>query len=510
MKICVNDWYRSTGSPFQDGRLPYIVNHWPYRRRLCENGARIDEYMGAIVRCMMFFMVIGLCTGQATVHAAQNPLAMHIQLNDEIINPITAEYIIEALNRAQDNRATCLIIELDTPGGLLNSTRLIVKNMLNSSVPIIVYVSPQGSRAASAGVFITYAAHVAVMAPSTNIGAAHPVNLGGSRGPDARKIKEYFEKKTTQENDQADDEKKQDNKPRNTDVMADKIVNDTVAWIRTIARQRDRNEDWAEQSVRESVSIHEDRALEIGVIDVVAKNLEELMQAVDGRTVRVADDREVRLNTADADITKIPMNFRQRLLNILVNPNLAYILMILGFYGLLYEFTHPGIGFPGIAGVIAIILAFFSMQMLPTNYAGVALIGLAVALFIAEVWVPSFGLLTLGGIISMVLGSLILFESPAEYLRVSISIIIPLVLTTAGITFFLVRLVVKSQRRKTLTGIESMIGMTGEASGRIDKKGKIFINGELWNVETDEPVEDGEKVTVIGREGMILKIKKGG
>lgn len=436
-----------------------------------------------------------------------------LRLEDDIINPVTAEYIIESITAAENNSSPCVVIHLDTPGGLLRATRAIVKKILNAKIPVIVYVSPSGSRAASAGVFITLAAHVAAMAPSTNIGAAHPVNIGGNNQRSTKKLRELLKKlkdaRDTKESPQdKKGQEKEDELVESGDIMSDKIVNDTVAWIRSIAHTRGRNEEWAEKSVRESVSITEQEALERNVIDIIALNLNELLDAVDGKTVTVAENKTVTLKTKNIPVKEIPMDFRQRFLNVLTNPNLAYILMILGFYGLLYEFTHPGIGFPGIAGAISLILAFYSMQTLPTNYAGVALIVLAILLFLAEVFVTSFGLLTLGGIISMTLGSLILFNSPADYLRVSIHIIIPFVLTTAFIMVFLIRLAVKAYRKKSITGREGMINKIGEAYGAIDRQGKVFVNGEIWNAESDGRIEDKEKIRVVSVNGMIVKIKK--
>lgn len=474
-----------------------------------------------LVIIVIYFLIIGACFFYTHAEEVSRNEVLLIRLEDDVINPVTAEYIIGAITRAEHNSFSCVLIQLDTPGGLLAATRAIVKKILNSTVPVVVYVSPAGARAASAGVFITMSAHVAAMAPSTNIGAAHPVNLGGDP-KSTKKIKRFFEKiidkskdkdidKGEKEGEKPPDDKKDSDAETGTDdgsVMADKITNDTVAWIRSIAQARGRNEQWGEQAVRESVSITEHEAVKLNVVDIIAVSIHELLALIDGKEVRLLDNTKIILKTKNARIQEIPMTFRQRLLNVLANPNLAYILMILGFYGLLYEFTHPGIGFPGIAGVIALILAFYSMQTLPTNYAGVALIILAILLFIAEAWVPSFGLLTLGGITSMILGSLILFDSPADYMRVSLSVIIPLALTTAGITFFLVRLVVKSQRKRSITGVEGMIGEIGETNGIIDGKGKVHIHGELWDAKADEQIGDKEKVRVLAVQGMILKIQK--
>lgn len=402
-----------------------------------------------------------------------------IKIKGDTINPVTADYIIKSINLTAADNAECLIIELDTPGGLLTSTRTIVKEILSSEVPVIVYVYPGGSRAGSAGVFITYASHIAAMAPSTNIGAAHPVELGG-QGPS------YFSKK--------EDEK---------------ILQDTVAFIKALALERDRNEEWAEKSVSMSSSITEVEALEQDVIDIIAEDERDLLKRLDGMTVSIRGVTRT-LKTNNSLIRYIDMDFRQRFLNTLANPNIAYILLLLGFYGLLYELTNPGIGFPGIAGAICIILAFFAMQTLPTNYAGLALIILAVLLFIAEVNAPGLGLLTLGGIICMMLGSLILFESPYRIMRVSFMLAASFSLATAFITIFLIGSVIKSRKARVISGKEGLIGEVGCADTDIaaGSAGKISVHGEIWNATSAVTIKKGERVKVLKVEGMELVVEK--
>lgn len=433
-----------------------------------------------------------------------------IKIKDDTINPITADYIIKSIDKAYQDNSECLIVELDTPGGLLTSTRTIIKEILSSKIPVCIYIYPSGSRAGSAGVFITYASHIAAMAPSTNIGAAHPVTLGGGRRSiwDAlRDLIDSFSKKDKEE--KGDKTKKLEKDIENTDVMADKILNDTIAFIKSIAKERNRNVEWAERSIRESASITEEEALKNNVIEIIAKDEGDLLKQLDGRRVKI-DNKTIVLKTKDASIAYIDMNSRQRFLNVLANPNIAYILLLLGFYGLLYEITHPGVGFPGVAGAICIILAFFSLQILPTNYTGLALIFLAIILFIAEAKVPGFGLLTLGGIVCMILGSLILFESPYKIMRVSLMLVISSSLATAGITIFLVGAVVKAHKRRIISGKEGLIGEIGQAKTDIgvDKEGKVFVHGETWNAIAHEEIKKGEKIKVVKVDEMSLIVER--
>ena len=391
-----------------------------------------------------------------------------------IINPPMANYIVRGIERAE-REGYPLIIQLDTPGGLMDSMRQIVKKMLTSQVPIIVYVAPSGSRAASAGVFITLASHIAVMAPGTHIGAAHPVELG---------------------------EKKMD------ETMMKKVLNDAVAFIKTIAKERKRNEVWAEKAVRESSSITAEEALKLGVIDMVASTLEELLEKLNERRVPIEGQKVFLLKTKGAEVVKLKMTFRDRLLHTLSNPMIAYILLMLGIYGLFFELSNPGAIFPGVVGGICIILAFFAFQMLPVNYAGIALIILGIILLILEVKVHSYGLLSMGGIISLILGSLMLIESPAQYLRISLLVILPFVLVSAGFFLFALTMVIKAQRRRPITGKEGLIGQRGKALTDLVPKGKVEVLGEIWEAYADEAIRAGEVVEVIGVEGLKVKVKR--
>lgn len=442
-----------------------------------------------------------------------------LELNDDTINPVTAEYIVNGIERAARENAQCLVIKLDTPGGLLSATRLIVKKILTSSVPVVVYVAPGGSRAGSAGVFITYASHVAAMAPSTNIGAAHPVQMGWEaprKSGEWKEMRKLIEElRQEKEGEKKDKEPAQANKETSgavepdEDPMSSKILQDTAAFIRAIAKERNRNSDWAVASVTQSASITDKEALEKGVIEIIAKDEADLLGQLDGRRVKI-DEREVLLQTKDAALESVPMDARQRFFNVLANPNIAYFLMILGFYGLLFEITHPGIGVPGVVGAIFLILAFYSMQTLPTNYAGLALLILGFVLLVAEAYTPAFGLLTLGGLVCTVLGSMLLFESVDPIMRVSRSAIYALSLTTAGLTFFLAQSVLRTHRARILGGREGLIGASAEARTAMkpQKIGKVFAHGEIWNAVSDEEIAKGEEVRIVEVRGLTLKVKK--
>ncbi len=394
---------------------------------------------------------------------------------DGIISPVSMEFIIKSIQKAEDEEAAFLVLQLDTPGGLGESMREIVKKILSSKVPVIVYVAPDGARAASAGVFITLAAHVAAMSPGTHIGAAHPVNVGG----------------------QAMDEE-----------MAKKVVNDFSAYIRSLAKQRGRNEEWAEEAVRESVSITADEALEKKVIDLIAKDFTDLLEKIDGRMI-VLDGEEVMLQTKNVLVKKIPKGLRYRILDTITNPNVAYILMMLGFYGLFFELSNPGSILPGVVGGICLLLAFYAFQTLPINYAGLLLILFAVVLFIAEILVVSHGILAIGGVIALTLGSFLLIDSAeAPFLKISASVILSTVTLTALFFLFVVGLAIKVHKKKGVSGPEGLMGETGKAETVIDPEGNVFLHSELWKAKSTERINKGEEVEVTGMKGLILFVRR--
>ncbi len=409
----------------------------------------------------------------APVAAEPTPVSLiHI---DGVINPVTMRLVELAIDRAQAQRSQALIIELDTPGGLERSMRGIVQRMLNAELPVIVYVAPTGARAASAGVFITMAAHVAAMAPATNIGAAHPVALSG--GVDKESMK--------------------------------KIENDAAAFIRTVALDRGRNADWAEKAVRQSVSITEREAVQLKVVDLIAASVPELLDKIDGRTVKTIKGPRT-LATRGAPVKPIEVGFRDRVLNVITDPNVAYILMMLGTIGLLAELYNPGAIFPGVIGAISIILAFFAFQSLPINYAGLLLILLGLALLIAEIKFVSHGVLAIGGVVAMGLGSLMLFDAPeASGLRISWGVIIATVGTTAGLFLFVITAGVRAFARRPLLGVSGLVGETAVARGPLAPEGQVAVHGEIWRaVAEGGSVEDGAVVRVVDVQGLTLKVVK--
>ena len=429
--------------------------------------------MKAIPKNFKFFGAIGcvgllLLAGQAFAAAADRVEVLDI---DGAITPVTAKYLIEAIHKAEDNGAECLIVEMDTPGGLMEATWQIDKAILASRVPVVVYISPSGGRAASAGVYISYAAHVIAMAPSTHLGSAHPVTMGGQ---DSSK------------------------------TMMEKITNDAVAHIKGLAEKRGRNVQWAEKAVRESVSITEKEALEKGVIEIVSKDLTDLLGRLDGRAVKLDDGEEKILHTRDAKIQRSAMDWRYRILNKISDPNIAYILMTLAGMGLFFELSNPGSILPGIVGGICLVLTFFAFQMLSVNASGVLLILLALLFFIIEVKVNSHGLLALGGILSMFLGSLMLFKSPE--MRVSLGIIATAVLCTAAFFIFALTMAARAHRRKVTTGEEGLVGEIGTVVEALHPEGKISVHGEIWAAVAKNPMKKGEKVVVDGVEGMVVKV----
>jgi membrane-bound serine protease (ClpP class) len=394
---------------------------------------------------------------------------------DGAISPSTSEYIGKAIRYAEDNNSTALIIELNTPGGLLESTRDIVQDMLSSKVPIIVYITPSGARAGSAGVFITLASNFAAMSPGTNIGAAHPVGMKG----------------------EAD-----------SSTMFTKITNDAAAFIRTIAQKRHRNQEWAERAVRESISSTESEALKDTVIDLICPDINSLLDSLNGKYVETSIGI-LKLETAGNIIEEFEMSWRDKILALLADPNIAYVLLMLGMYGILFELYNPGAIFPGVIGGISALLAAYSFRMLPVNYAGLALILLALVLFIIDIKVTSHGLLTMGGIVSLFLGSMMLIDSPLELMSISLSIIITVVAISFLFFSFVITSGLKAQYRKRQTGKEAMIGLIGKALSDIkpNEQGIVRVHGEIWNATAELFIEKDEEVIVVEVDGLKLKVK---
>jgi len=426
-----------------------------------------------IAICVILTMHLGLKSQRGENTGLKEVVVISI---DGSINPSSTEYINSGIKRARERNAECLIIKLNTPGGLLKSTRMIVTDILDSEIPVVVFVYPGGSQAASAGVFITLAGHIAAMAPGTNIGAAHPVTLQGEQDS----------------------------------IMNEKATNDAAAFIRTISEKRARNIRWAEDAVRKSLSITETEALKERVIDIIAISVQDLLEKIHGKEISLFSGNKV-LDTKNAGVINIEMNFKQKILDLLSDPNIAYILLMIGIYGIMFELYNPGAVFPGVIGGISLIVAFYSLHTLPVNYAGLALIIFAVILFILEIKVVSHGLLTIGGIISLILGSIMLIntETTLEVFKISWQVILVIVILTAAFFIFAIGFGIKAQSRKPATGTEGIIGEIGETISDLVPEGQVRIHGELWNAESiDGPVSKGTKVKVTQISNLKLIVSK--
>ena len=424
--------------------------------------------------------------------AAENRTAVALDIQGAI-GPATADYIHRGLEQAQERAATLIILRMDTPGGLDTAMRAIIQDILVSDIPVASYVTPGGARAASAGTYILYASHVAAMTPGTNLGAATPVSIGGIPEPDdlARKGKGDGE---------GDDNEAGGNH------MEKKRINDAVAYLRSLAQLRGRNVEWAEQAVREAASLPAGEALEAGVIDIVAVDQEDLLEQLNGRSVMVLDHPQV-LDTTGLHIETIAPDWRNRLLAVITDPNVAYILMLIGIYGLFFEFANPGYVLPGVAGAIALVLALYAFQVLPVNYAGLALVGLGIIFMLAEAFVPSFGALGIGGVIAFVIGSIILFDTEGTGYAVSIPLIFSLALISAGFFMFIVGAAIKSRQRPVVSGLEEMRVAEGVVIDDFQGSGRIRVHGEVWEAESSVPLKSGDHVRVTAVDGLVLKVQ---
>ena len=421
--------------------------------------------------------IVALCQGASSQTSEDTVPKKAVVISvDASINPSTAEYISSGIKQALEEKAECLIIKLNTPGGLLKSTRVIVTEILDSEVPVIVFVYPGGSQSASAGVFITLAGHIAAMAPGTNIGAAHPVTMQGEQDS----------------------------------IMIEKATNDAAAFIRTISEKRARNVEWAEDAVRKSLSITETEALRESVIDLIAISVDDLLDKIDGRKISLPSGEKV-LETKNAEEIDVEPNFKQKLLSLLSDPNIAYIMLMIGLFGIMFELYNPGAIFPGVIGAISLIVAFYSLHTLPVNYAGLALIIFSIILFIAEIKVVSHGLLTIGGVISLILGSIMLVDadSTLEVIKISWKVILVIVIFTVAFFVVAIGFGIKAQTRKPTTGAEGIIGEEGEAISNLDPEGQVRVHGELWYAESPEgSISPGTKVIVTGISNLKLTVSR--
>ena len=415
----------------------------------------------AIISVLILFFCV-------TALAAKNDIYI-IEVADAI-SPGVAEFVKDGIKAAEKDEAACLIIELDTPGGLAESMRRIIQDILGSKVPVIVYVSPAGARAASAGVMITMAADIAAMAPGTNIGAAHPVGAGG---------KDISGK------------------------MSEKVINDMVAHAKSVAEKRGRNEKWVEKAIRESVSATETEALKDNIIDLVAKDTDDLIRQINGRKIK--EKGVLKLDNSEKVI--VEPTLRTKILKTISDPNIAYILLMIGLAGLYFELSHPGAIFPGVIGGIALVLAFFALQTLPVNYAGILLIVLAIIFFIMEMKITSYGLLSVAGIISLLLGSLMMFKGTGPDFELSWRVLLPTLVLVSGFFVFVAGLVFRAQISKPRTGSKGLVGEVGVVKKALSPEGKVFVHGELWNARSAQTIEEGEKVRVTKVLNLMLEVE---
>jgi membrane-bound serine protease (ClpP class) len=415
-----------------------------------------------------------LLTLAATAGAGQRVVILTLS---DSIQPASLRYLERGLDVADSSGAAVTIIELNTPGGLLTSLRQMTTAITGAKRPVVVYVTPTGGQAASAGFFLLMAADVAAMAPGTNAGAAHPV---GGEGAELTK------------------------------TMAEKVTNDAAALVRSLATQRGRSSEWAEKAVRDSASYTEREALEKKLIDVVANDRAGLLKWLDGRTVKRFDGREEKLDTAALEVVVVGPSNADKLLSVIAHPNIAYLLLLLGLVGIYFELSHPGVILPGVLGGVSILLALFALSVLPVNYVGVLLILLGIGFFVLEVKVASYGLLTVAGLVSFIFGSLMLIRSPFPALRVGISVVLPTALAVAFIVIFLLARVLRSHRSKPLTGARGLVGEFGEAAGALEPSGKVYVHGEYWDAISSAPVPDGDRVRVVKVVGLMLEVEPAG
>lgn len=414
------------------------------------------------------------------------------------IGPASADHMLRSLDKAVGAGATAVVLRIDTPGGLDTAMRDMIKIILASPVPVIAHVAPSGARAASAGTYLLYASHVAAMAPGTNLGAATPVQIGGTPslpgmpGPG-----------------EGADESAGDgqSRPAESGAMERKIVNDAVAYIRSLAQLRGRNGDWAEQAVREGVSLSADDALNAGVIDLVADGTEDLLAQLDGRQVTVGDTT-VTLRTAGVPVVHQPLDWRSEFLSVITNPNIAYILLLVGIYGLVIEFYNPGVGLPGIVGAISLLIALYALQMLPISYAGMGLILLGIALMVAEALAPSFGVLGLGGVAAFVTGSVMLMDTNLPAFQLAMPMIVAFTVFSAALLVFALGMILRARKRAVVSGVEHLVGATATVSRVEDGGAWVWLDGEIWHARSSAPLAAGDTVTVTAIDGLTAVVRK--
>ena len=432
---------------------------------------------------------LALCFGSAT-GAVPTPAPPAVVLTvDGVIGPAAADYVVRGFAAAAERRAALVVIELDTPGGLDGSMRDIIRAILGSSVPVAVYVAPSGARAASAGTYIVYASHVAAMAPGTNLGAATPVTLFGAppSSPERPTGKEPSE-------------------PTPHDTLTTKAVSDAVAYIRALAQMRGRNADWAEQAVRKAVSLPAEQAAQEGVVDLIAYDVPDLLTKADGRTVSLSGTR-MRLETAGLPLVRLDPGWRTRLLGLVTNPDIAYLLFLLGIFGIVFEVTHPGVAAPGVAGTISLLVGLFGLNFLPINYAAAGLVLLGIGLMIAEAFLPTYGALGVGGVAAFAIGSLMLVDTDVPAFRLSLSVVIAMTLVAGSLFLLVLSLLIRARRRPVVTGEAALVGAAGKVLSWSGATGQVQVRGERWQARAEAPLASGQPVRVIGRRGLTLAVE---
>jgi membrane-bound serine protease (ClpP class) len=425
--------------------------------------------------------------------------ALLLEVNGAI-GPAVSDFIERGIERAVEDGNRAVILKMDTPGGLDTSMRVIIKSILASPIPVIVYVAPSGARAASAGTYILYASHFAAMAPATNLGAATPVPIGPGMVPPGGDEGDRDEK----DSEKSEDDDKEPVSPQK--AMGRKVLNDAVAYIRGLAELRGRNAEWAEEAVRAGASLSAQEALEKNVIDAMAEDVDDLLAKLDGQTITIRD-AEITLATGDWTIETVEPDWRSKLLAVITNPNVAYILMLLGIYGLFFELYNPGAFVPGIVGAISLVLALYAFHVLPVNYAGVALILIGVALIVTELFLPSFGAIGIGGVVAFIIGSIILMDTEVEGYTVSMPLVITVGVAAAAMFSATVLLAVRQRSRPIVSGREEMIGATAEAIGSFTESGQVRAHGEIWSARAREPVVEGQRLRIKNVDGLTLEVE---